>query len=70
MEGLPYSTVDPLTSKLTIALFVFGFGLPILFIVLLASLVFKNADSQIFSNENGGTVQSDNYVEDDKVLNY
>lgn len=55
--------------KMTIALFFFGFCLPILFIILLASLFFKNADSQIFSNQNGGTVQSENYIGDDKVVN-
>lgn len=57
------------TKKLTILAFFFAFCLPLLFIILLASLFLKNADSQIFSNENGGTVESENYIGDDKVVN-
>ena len=48
------------------------FLVPILIILFLAILmvtVFKNADSQIFSNVNGGTVQSDDYQFEDKDLN-
>ena len=45
------------------------FGLPLLLFILLLMVVFKNADSQIFSNENGGTVESDNYQYDDPDTN-
>ena len=54
--------------KLTVALFVLGFCLPLLFLLLFLVLIFKNADSQIFSNDNGGTVESENYI-DDKIVN-
>ena len=40
--------------------------LPLLAIMILAVVVFKNADTQIFSNQNGGTVQSE-YYEFDNV---
>ena len=43
--------------------------LPLLFLVILVVTVFKNADSQIYSNENGGTVLSENYIKDDKIVN-
>ena len=43
--------------------------LVILGIILIVSFFFKTADSQIFSNQNGGTVLSENYIGDDKVVN-
>ena len=43
--------------------------LPILALVIFVAVIGKNADSQIFSNQNGGTVESDHYVKDDKLLN-
>ncbi len=43
--------------------------LPILILVILVSVIFKNADSQIFSNENGGTVESDDYGYDNPDTN-
>ena len=45
---------------------------PVSFFTILVTLfvtVFKNADSQIFSNENNGTVESDTYQYEDKDLN-
>lgn len=44
-------------------------AIPILLLILFMSLFAKNADSQIYSNENGGTVESDNYGYDDKDVN-
>lgn len=43
--------------------------LPILIFAFIGVVIFKNADSQIFSNENGGTVESDNYQYDDPDTN-
>ena len=43
--------------------------LPILVIIFLVVLIFKNADTQIYSNENGGTVQSENYEFDNVNIN-
>ena len=37
------------------------FLLPLLFLVLIVVVIFKNADTQIYSNQNGGTVESENY---------
>lgn len=42
---------------------------PLLLLIFLFLMIFKNADSQIFSNENGGTVESENYGYDDKDTN-
>lgn len=55
--------------KITALLFFFGFCLPILLVLFLVILLAKTADSQIYSNENGGTVQSDSYIKDDKMVN-
>ena len=55
--------------RIAIITFVLTHVLPFLLLVILVVAVFKNADSQIFSNENGGTVQSENYIGDDKVVN-
>lgn len=52
-----------------IILFLLPFFSTILVIILLMTLIFKNADSQIFSNENGGTVESDKYGYDDPDTN-
>jgi len=49
--------------------FAIGFCFPLLFILFFSVLFTENADSQIYSNENGGTVVSDDYIEDDKVVN-
>ncbi len=57
------------TRRYTIMITVFSFALPLLFLLLILLLIFKNADSQIFSNENGGTVESENYGFDDKETN-
>ena len=62
--------VNTLTRK--ILMLILKIVLPVLFIifiVLLVALFFENVDSQIFSNENGGTVYSDDYIGDDKVVN-
>ena len=45
------------------------FALPFLLLLLLLAVVFKNADSQIYSNENGGTVESENYQFEDPDIN-
>ena len=55
--------------RITIITFALTHILPFLFLVILVVAIFKNADSQIFSNENGGTVESENYIGDDKVVN-
>ena len=43
--------------------------LPLLLFVLLVAVIFKNADSQIFSNENGGTYESEDYQYEDPYVN-
>ncbi len=50
-------------------LMILGIVAPILFIILIFTTLFKNADSQIFSNINGGTVESDSYEYDEKEMN-
>ena len=57
------------TRKTTIIVTAISFALPLLFLLIIMAAVFKNADSQIFSNENGGTVESENYGYDDKDTN-
>ena len=57
------------SRRTRIIIFALTHILPFLFLLILIVAVFKNADSQIFSNENGGTVQSVNYIKDDKVVN-
>ena len=52
-----------------IAVFLLVWCLPLLLLLILIAAVFKNADSQIYSNENGGSYQSENYIGDDKVVN-
>lgn len=41
----------------------------IIFLVLLIALIFKNADTQIYSNENEGTVESEFYGYEEKEIN-
>ena len=43
--------------------------LPLLLFAILVSVIFKNADSQIFSNENEGTYESDDYQYEDPDIN-
>ena len=57
------------TRKKTLIITLISLFLPIIFLILLFSIIFKNADSQIFSNENGGTVDSENYGYDDTDTN-
>lgn len=40
-----------------------------LFFLIFLSFFFKTVDSQTYSNENGGTYKSENYIGDDKVVN-
>ena len=54
--------------NLLIAAFAIGFIFIILLIIVIISL-FKNADSQIYSNVNGGTVESEYYQFDEKDKN-
>ena len=49
--------------KAIIWLAILGGGIIVIF--LLFAIIFKNADSQIYSNENNGTVESDLYVPDE-----
>ena len=44
-------------------------AIPILLLIFFLSIIAKNSDSQIFSNENGGTVESESYKYDDKTIN-
>ena len=43
--------------------------LPLFLFILLIAVIFKNADSQIFSNVNGGTYESEDYQYEDPYVN-
>lgn len=55
------------TNKLKIIGMISIIAIPVLFLVIVIAAIDKNADSQIYSNENGGTVQSDRYIDDKEV---
>ena len=57
------------TKRKQIILTISTFIVPLLLIIFLIALIFKNADTQIYSNENGGTVESEFYMYDDKEIN-
>ncbi len=56
-------------KKTMLILTIAGLLLPVLLLCFLVSIIFKNSDSQIFSNENEGTVESDDYKYDDPDVN-
>ena len=56
------------TRKITITATLIAVIAPVI-IILLLLVAAKNADSQIYSNKNGGTIQSEDYIGDDKVVN-
>lgn len=56
-------------KKTQLILAIIGIILPVFLLCLLVVSIFKNADSQIFSNENDGTVESEDYKYDDPDVN-
>ena len=55
--------------KVTIIGTALAIALPLIFLIILIAALDKNADSQIYSNKNGGTVNSEYYIRDDKKVN-
>ena len=56
-------------SRTRLIITLLSIAAPLLFLILIIALLFKNADSQIFSNINGGTVESEDYESDDPNVN-
>ena len=61
--------IDRKKRTIRLILLALSILLPIFIIAFLVSIIFKNADTQIFSNENGGTYESEYYQYDDPNLN-
>ena len=57
------------TRKQTLIITFASLIIPLLFLLIIVALISTSVDTQIFSNENGGTVESDDYQYDDPNIN-